>query len=215
MTRTMVWLFAGIILVGAPTAFIAMRLPQVPPPGPMSEVEDVAVPVSASEEEAPPVKQPQKLEIPPVSKLVDGEKPADRARGPRMAVPENPFEAGEFQASKEEAAPNALPGVDSNRSAAGATAKVVAARREGTQVTDLEGTISMKGSRFTFQPTDSSLPLTLLENQVLERIEHQEQSRSADSAPRRWKISGRVTEYRGSNGLLASSAIMVKSRDTK
>jgi hypothetical protein len=55
-----------------------------------------------------------------------------------------------------------------------------------------------------FAPADGSAPMTILENQLLQRIDQ-----AAGSAPAsRWTVSGTVTEYRNINYLLLSRAFL-------
>lgn len=87
-------------------------------------------------------------------------------------------------------------------------------RREGTQIVHVVGTISKRGSQLHFQPEDGSSGLLLLENQLLERIEGYELARSREGRPSRWTLSGRVTEYRGSNYLLLTGATLAEGAPT-
>lgn len=81
-------------------------------------------------------------------------------------------------------------------------------RREGTEVTDLVGKIQRQGNRLLFVPEDGSASLTLLENQVAERVEMTTGRETA--AATRWRVSGTVTEYHQQNYLLLRRALEYK-----
>jgi cytoskeletal protein RodZ len=90
-----------------------------------------------------------------------------------------------------------------------ATAKRVL-RREGTKLFDMAGTIGRQGAQFVFTPDDGSGPLTLLENLLLQRVDYLQEGQAPDAAPTRWKVSGTVTEYRGTNFLLLQRVVVDK-----
>lgn len=80
--------------------------------------------------------------------------------------------------------------------------------REGIELTDEIGEFQLAGERVRFRPRDQNLKLTVLENLALERV-----SRVLDETrtPPTWAVSGRVTEYHGTNFLLITRAV-VKSK---
>lgn len=80
--------------------------------------------------------------------------------------------------------------------------------REGVELTAIGGTFKSTGDRITFYPDDRSDSLRALENQTLERI----WSVLQETSEREWTVSGVVTEYRGSNYLLVTRAV-VKAKD--
>lgn len=80
--------------------------------------------------------------------------------------------------------------------------------REGVEFTAITGTFKSTGDRITFYPDDRSDSLRTLENQTLERI----WSVLQETSERGWTVSGVVTEYRGSNYLLVTRAV-VKAKD--
>ncbi len=85
-------------------------------------------------------------------------------------------------------------------------------RREGSNVRDLVGTISKQGLHIVFTPSDHSSPMNLLENQLLERIESFVEAGGQAIANVPWRISGRVTEYRGINYILLNTASQIDSK---
>jgi hypothetical protein len=80
--------------------------------------------------------------------------------------------------------------------------------REGIELTNEVGEFQVAGERIRFRPRDRNVKLTVLENTALERV-----SRVLDETrtPPTWSVSGRITEYHGSNFLLITRAV-VKSR---
>jgi hypothetical protein len=87
-------------------------------------------------------------------------------------------------------------------------------RREGSNVADLVGSITKRGAHLAFIPADRSTPMSLLECQLLERIEQYERGRSKTGDQAAWKISGRITEYRGTNFLLPTSVTLLDPEKT-
>jgi hypothetical protein len=76
--------------------------------------------------------------------------------------------------------------------------------REGTLLTDQRGTFQLTGQRITFCPQDGQHTFCVLENLAAERI-----WRVMGEAQRRvFRVSGVVTEYRGSNYLLLKRVIL-------
>jgi hypothetical protein len=82
-------------------------------------------------------------------------------------------------------------------------------RREGASVRDVEGSISKQSVQTVFVPSDGSPPMNLLENQMLERVEAMLESAGPNAGRIRWRLSGKVTEYRGANYLLLSTASQI------
>ncbi len=80
--------------------------------------------------------------------------------------------------------------------------------REGSRIVDRVGELRETGGRVAFYPDGETYSLQLLENLALERV-----ARDLDQNPRKWSISGTVTEYRGANYLLLQRAVL-KSRGT-
>jgi hypothetical protein len=77
--------------------------------------------------------------------------------------------------------------------------------REGTRLTDEVGGFSRVGERVSFSPGGNRESLRCLENLALERI-----ARAIDESQgqRQWIVSGTVTEFRGSNYLLVTKAVI-------
>jgi hypothetical protein len=77
--------------------------------------------------------------------------------------------------------------------------------REGTEWIDQRGQFRVTGDRVTFFPADGSGRLIVLENLNLQRITR---VLSENAIPLDWKVSGLVTECRGSNYLFIRSAVL-------
>lgn len=77
--------------------------------------------------------------------------------------------------------------------------------REGSKLVSVPGRMELIGDRTTFTPAEGGDSFRLLENLALERI-GQILSDSRDKS--QWEVSGVVTEYRGSNYLLVTKAII-------
>jgi hypothetical protein len=77
--------------------------------------------------------------------------------------------------------------------------------REGTRLTDVVGSFQSAGDRISFHPDGKSESYRVLENLNLERIDGY--LGSARRTPT-WTVSVVVTEFRGSNYLLVSKAIV-------
>jgi hypothetical protein len=84
-------------------------------------------------------------------------------------------------------------------------ATVTTRLREGGELTSVTGTFKSTGDRITFYPHDRSDSWRALENQTLERIWTVLQ----ETSEREWTVSGMVTEYRGSNYLLVTRAVVL------
>jgi hypothetical protein len=101
-------------------------------------------------------------------------------------------------------AESAVEGAD--RKAATGGARFGERLREGTRLVDVVGTFQPVGADgITFSPQGSKESYRVLENLALERI-----ARALDESRgvRLWVVSGLITEYRGSNYLLVSKAVM-------
>ncbi|ADB14819.1 hypothetical protein Psta_0123 [Pirellula staleyi DSM 6068] len=78
-------------------------------------------------------------------------------------------------------------------------------QREGSKLESVEGHFEFSGDRISFQTIASQESFRLLENLSLERVS---KVLGEDREPQTWIVSGLVTEYRGSNYLLISKAIL-------
>lgn len=76
--------------------------------------------------------------------------------------------------------------------------------REGTVLEKQPGIFKSSGGRLTFYVTDSNRPLHALENLALERVWRLQDM----SQNRQWCVSGIVTEYRDTNYLLITRAVL-------
>jgi hypothetical protein len=76
--------------------------------------------------------------------------------------------------------------------------------REGTQITDIQGTFEASGEGAMFYSMDGKLRLSALPNLNLERVV---EAISDTASEMRWIVSGTLTEFRGSNYLLITRAI--------
>jgi hypothetical protein len=74
---------------------------------------------------------------------------------------------------------------------------------EGDELVDQAGRFSPRGDRMLFLTADGKIRLITLENATLDRIAI---DLDGNSGPRQWIVSGKVTEYRGSNYLLLTRA---------
>jgi len=79
--------------------------------------------------------------------------------------------------------------------------------REGSRFTDEIGEFRETGGRIAFFP-DFGSSMVVLENLALERV-----SRDMDQGKRKWSVSGKVTEFRGSNYLILERVVL-KSRNS-
>jgi hypothetical protein len=78
--------------------------------------------------------------------------------------------------------------------------------REGTRLIDVVGSFqSVGGDSVSFSPGGNKDSFRVLENLALERV-----SRTLDEnrGTRQWVVSGTITEYRGSNYLLLTKAVV-------
>lgn len=81
-------------------------------------------------------------------------------------------------------------------------------QREGTRVVKQEGYFRATGDRLTFHLRDSELKYAGLENLALERIGKVLSDRHDHPEQLLWEVSGVFTEYRGTNYLLITHAIL-------
>ena len=77
--------------------------------------------------------------------------------------------------------------------------------REGTRLTDIFGSFQTAGDRVSFHPEGKSESYRVLENLALQRID---EYLGANRGTPIWTVSGVMTEFRGSNFLLVSKAIV-------
>jgi len=77
--------------------------------------------------------------------------------------------------------------------------------REGTRLIDQPGQFKITGDRVSFTSSDGSLHFDCLENLCAQRI-----ARTVTDSPETllWSVNGELTEYRGTNFLLLSQAIL-------
>jgi hypothetical protein len=110
-------------------------------------------------------------------------------------------------AAAAEAFPRAFAPRPSNSTAHGTSQR----QREGTTLVDVPGHFKLTGDRATFFPTGSDAHYTGLENLNLERI-----ATAISDIPEQipWIVSGTITEYRGTNYLLVTKAILQNAPST-
>jgi hypothetical protein len=77
--------------------------------------------------------------------------------------------------------------------------------REGSELVDQVGRFEIVGDRIVFVTDRGTLRLVGLENLGLERIAR---TLANDPRPLEWKVTGTVTEYRGTNFVLIHRAIL-------
>ncbi len=77
--------------------------------------------------------------------------------------------------------------------------------REGTRLTDVVGQFQTAGDRVSFHPDGQGESYRVLENLALQRID---EYLGANRGAPTWTVSGVVTEFRGSNFLLVSKAVV-------
>ena len=78
--------------------------------------------------------------------------------------------------------------------------------REGTRLIDVPGTfVSLGADNVTFAPTGGKDAYRVLENLALQRVSQQ---LDENRGPRQWIVSGLITEFRGSNYLLVTKAVV-------
>jgi hypothetical protein len=100
--------------------------------------------------------------------------------------------------------PTSLPSSSGNSFASGS--KPVERLREGTRLTDVVGTFQSIGNdNVSFSLGGNKDSFRVLENLALQRIN---QVLDENRGPRQWIVSGLMTEYRGSNYLLVTKAVI-------
>jgi len=82
--------------------------------------------------------------------------------------------------------------------------------REGMQIVDRLGHFRMTGDRLTFFAADGQGRFVALENLALERVA---MVLAKNPGPLRWKVTGKITEFRGANFLLVERAILKTRTD--
>ncbi|QDU30120.1 hypothetical protein ETAA8_52390 [Anatilimnocola aggregata] len=85
-------------------------------------------------------------------------------------------------------------------------------QREGTKLTDVTGRFELAGDRITFYPSSGRETYRVLENLSLERVG---QVLSESRARQEWTVSGVLTEFRGTNYLLLSKAVVKSAVDPR
>ncbi len=80
--------------------------------------------------------------------------------------------------------------------------------REGTRLINQRGKFRTTGDRLTFQPAGSDKQYLGLENLALERVGKVMLDRHGESEQLQWEVSGTFTEYRGTNYLLVTHAVL-------
>jgi hypothetical protein len=80
--------------------------------------------------------------------------------------------------------------------------------REGSRFTDEVGEFRETGGRIAFFADGTGASMVVLENLALERV-----SRDMEQGKRKWSVSGKVTEFRGSNYLILERVVL-KSRSS-
>jgi hypothetical protein len=93
----------------------------------------------------------------------------------------------------------------SQRPTTPATHSTTVRQREGTAMVDVPGYFKLTGDRATFFPASGDIHYMALENLNLERI-----ATAISDIPEQipWVVSGTITEYRGTNYLLVTKAIL-------
>jgi hypothetical protein len=78
--------------------------------------------------------------------------------------------------------------------------------REGTRLNDVHGAfVALGADSVTFAPTGGKDAYRVLENLALQRVSQQ---LDENRGPRQWIVSGLITEFRGSNYLLVTKAVV-------
>jgi hypothetical protein len=100
----------------------------------------------------------------------------------------------------------ALPADERSPSSAADTAEERA--REGTRLVRQLGKFKTTGDRLTFQLAESDRQYLGLENLALERIGKLLLDRQEQADKLQWEVTGVFTEYRGTNYLLVTHAVL-------
>lgn len=80
--------------------------------------------------------------------------------------------------------------------------------REGTRIVNQIGRFRTTGDRLTFQPAGSEKQYLGLENLALERVGKVLLDRHGEAEKLQWEVSGTFTEYRGTNYLFVTHAVL-------
>jgi hypothetical protein len=107
----------------------------------------------------------------------------------------------------DETADKAAPPTD-ERPTAGGEGETDQRAREGTRLLRQLGKFRTTGDRLTFHPASSELQYLGLENLALERIGKVLLERHGESEELQWEVTGTFTEYRGTNYLLVTHAVL-------
>ncbi len=215
MGKSWGWTLLGLVAVLAPVVAIAMIV-QVRYLSPTSIKQaavpvDQAIPIAASDADkdsssSSQKDQPGTISLPTIEELTPRSAPINPSAASKVAMPatlSDPYVASiESTSANEPVSPGSGNVVNSQGTR----------RREGSNVRDLVGTISKQGLHIVFTPSDNSAPMNLLENQLLERIESFIEAGGPAVAGAPWRISGRVTEYRGTNYILLNTASQIDSK---
>lgn len=179
------------------------------------QAEPIAADTSGSANGTSASSEPKKSDIPSIQELA----PSTRAEmtelesSVSLAVPDElppPAEIGVDDEAALEIPPNSPVSLDGSGAIGGGQARGQILR-EGTLIQNSQGAITKRAFNMVFVPDDGSLPLSLLENQLLERVEEISLAGERSGQPPKWVVTGRVTEYRGSNYLLLQSALQITS----
>lgn len=120
----------------------------------------------------------------------------------RVAPAHGPYDDASADASADTAA---LPAESTTAAAEG---KAEERAREGTQLLRQLGRFTTTGDRLTFHPAGSEQQFLGLENLALERIGKVLVDRRDQASELQWEVTGVFTEYRGTNYLLVTHALL-------
>jgi len=129
-----------------------------------------------------------------------------------LAVAQSPQPSGSaanVPSNNSTTAPPAAEAPQSSQSSSAANSngsKPVERLREGTRLTDVVGTFQSVGNdNVSFSLGGNKDSFRVLENLALQRIN---QVLDENRGPRQWIVSGLITEYRGSNYILVTKAVI-------
>lgn len=198
--RNVWWIVGALVVIVAPTVGTSIYLARNAPPKKQSgtALVDAATPIAtvtsvASDEENSPEDSVEEGS----GDSSDESEPVGRPISRPPAIPPNLDLAESTTDSDYDTANPPRPGLEGKSRAL--------RRREGSHLVNVVGEVVKRGTEFEFQPSDNSGSLILLENLVLERMEHYEAAKNREGKRLVWKLTGQVTEYRGQNFLLATS----------
>lgn len=161
--------------------------------------------------------KPPKDELPSLNDLVPIARPVEGLTDatlfpvavPKTFPPASPSSADDVPTGSINGPSSVDPnGADVNGDGAGVVRRLL--RREGSEIKDVVGSVTKRGSNIIFAPSDQSAPLILLPGQLLERVEFYQQVQTRLGRDLPWRISGLITEYRGSNYLLITAATLLE-----